>query len=226
MAGSIWVAWIKSYRLKNCDIWSVESKPYHSWFWKRILKVRSQASAQFSFDEDGDVCWQGKLMPQFSVLTVYDTLCYRKPLVNWRELIWSKPQIPKHCFISWLAVQRRLVAKEDMSKWGISLDISCLLCDKGVDCIDHIMVDCEYVNPLKLLIYGQQGVTKTWEQEILVAVGKCTGGSDQAKRKRLLWRAVISLVWYERCRRNEGVLPRTCDALHSIILSECDCILP
>ncbi|CAN1848196.1 hypothetical protein LINPERHAP1_LOCUS38833, partial [Linum perenne] len=38
-AGSIWVAWVTYYRRRKDDIWQVKSSPYHSWAWRRILKV-------------------------------------------------------------------------------------------------------------------------------------------------------------------------------------------
>ncbi|CAN1336601.1 hypothetical protein LINPERPRIM_LOCUS37210 [Linum perenne] len=105
-----------------------------------------------------------------------------------------------------------------MSHLGVTLDIYCLLCDNGIDDIQHIMVDCYFTNSLKMLLYGKHSAARTWEQKIHLYAGTCTRDSLHVKREQLKWRAWISMVWYERCRRNAGVASRTPEELHSVII--------
>ncbi|CAN1152031.1 LINE-1 reverse transcriptase homolog [Linum perenne] len=221
-AGSIWVAWIKAYRLQNKTIWSCEGKPYHSWFWRRILKVRCFSIDRFTIDEEGEVNWCGKNMAKYSVADVYDALCVKQTRVLWGELIWAQPRIPKHCFMGWLAVNKRLVTREVMSHWGVTVDISCLLCDDGVDDIQHIMVSCSFSHAVQQLLFGKATTASTWEQEVGLSAGLFAGNSSVAKKSRLLWRAWVSSVWYERCRRNAGEKPRPPEDVFSVIKFECD----
>ncbi|CAN0915930.1 hypothetical protein LINGRAHAP2_LOCUS29413 [Linum grandiflorum] len=79
------------------------------------------------------------MMPRYSVSAVWNTICPLQAEVGWYVLVWSPPCIPKHCFISWLAVRGKVVTSSQMAAWGISLDISCLKCPNGVDVIHHLM---------------------------------------------------------------------------------------
>ncbi|CAN1291764.1 hypothetical protein LINPERPRIM_LOCUS21278 [Linum perenne] len=123
-----------------------------------------------------------------------------------------------------LAVNKRLVTREAMSHWGITLDISCLLYDVGVDDIQHIMVDYAFSHSIQSLVLGRITAANTWEQEVSLSSRAFVGSSPVEKRSRLLWRAWVSSVWYERCRRNAGEAPRTPEEIHSIIMLECYCI--
>ncbi|CAN1336996.1 hypothetical protein LINPERPRIM_LOCUS37405, partial [Linum perenne] len=123
-AGSIWVAWVNMFRIKDGNNWNCRGRPYHSWLWRKILKTRRFAAAFLSTDSDGDIIWNGKLMLKFSVSKVWDTLRAREDNVNWSDLIWKTPCIPKHCLISWLAVKNRLITKEMMSHWGFTIYIN------------------------------------------------------------------------------------------------------
>ncbi|CAN1337325.1 hypothetical protein LINPERPRIM_LOCUS37560 [Linum perenne] len=167
-------------------------------------------------------------MLKYSVSTVYESLCSRQPVVEWGDLVWKNPQLPKHCLICWLAVNGRLVTKEAMSHWGFSLDISCLFCDNGIESIQHIMIECGFMKDLRDQVYKKLKVCPataiTWELEIKRVAAKWSGNSMQAKKGRLMWRALISTVWYERCLRNAGVKPRSADDLFALLAYDCACI--
>ncbi|CAN1320203.1 hypothetical protein LINPERPRIM_LOCUS31591 [Linum perenne] len=163
-------------------------------------------------------------MAKYYVADVYETLCVKQPSVIWGELIWAQPQIPKHCFMGWLAVNKRLVTHEVMSHWGVTVDISCLLCEDGIDDIQHIMVSCPFSRDVQRLIFGRVTVASTWEQVVCSSAGVFADPSSVAKKNRLLWFAWISSMWYERCRRNAGEMPRSPEDISSIIKFECDCI--
>ncbi|CAN1167452.1 Putative ribonuclease H protein At1g65750, partial [Linum perenne] len=57
-AGSLWVAWIRCYRLKGADIWQHKSAPYHPWVWRRIMKVRKDIQPYITW-RNNELNWEG-----------------------------------------------------------------------------------------------------------------------------------------------------------------------
>ncbi|CAN1172981.1 hypothetical protein LINPERHAP1_LOCUS22669 [Linum perenne] len=112
-----------------------------------------------------------------------------------------------------------------MSHWGITTDISCLLCDDGIDDINHIMITCPYTCAVQQLLFGRNSLANSWEEEIDEAARKLAGDSPAAGKLRLYWRACASSIWYERCRRNAGGKARPPEELHAYIVFESSCIL-
>ncbi|CAN0860124.1 hypothetical protein LINGRAHAP2_LOCUS7852, partial [Linum grandiflorum] len=121
-------AWVKIYRIKSATIWSCPPAAYHSWTWQRILKARDYDIQHVSQAMDGSLLWQGCPMGRFSVSQVWDTIRPKYSKVPWYGLIWQPPSIPKHSCIAWMAVNRKLTTNAQMAAWGLSLDISCYLC--------------------------------------------------------------------------------------------------
>lgn len=58
--------------------------------------------------------------------------------MEWYYWVWSKANIPKHSFISWLAAQDRLKTRHIMQLAGLCSDTSCFLCIHGDDSGEHI----------------------------------------------------------------------------------------
>ncbi|PWA78109.1 hypothetical protein CTI12_AA217300 [Artemisia annua] len=39
-------------------------------------------------------------------------------IAGWHKLMWFSQNIPKHAFILWLAVQKKLPTQDNIRKWG------------------------------------------------------------------------------------------------------------
>ncbi|CAN0879728.1 hypothetical protein LINGRAHAP2_LOCUS13246 [Linum grandiflorum] len=80
-------------------------------------------------------------MPKFSSTMIWDTIRPRRGPVTWYSLVWGQPAIHKHSFITWLAITDRLTTRTKMAAWGLSLDVSCLLCDGGwMSCLTFFQI--------------------------------------------------------------------------------------
>ncbi|CAN1336945.1 hypothetical protein LINPERPRIM_LOCUS37376 [Linum perenne] len=77
-----------------------------------------------------------------------------------------------------------------MSHWGLTIDISCLL--------------CAYSRQVQFLLFGTTLTASSWEHEIKDSARKLAGDTLVITRQRMIWRAGINSVWYERCRRQAG----------------------
>lgn len=45
----LWIAWVIMHLLKNHSFWTVKYLPYHSWCWKKLLKLRDKFIPMLSF---------------------------------------------------------------------------------------------------------------------------------------------------------------------------------
>ncbi|CAL1357151.1 unnamed protein product [Linum trigynum] len=106
--GSLWVAWVIIYRLKQKTIWEIPASSASNWIWKRFLKCRNLAFPFISGNGPHVLC-EGEKMQKYSVTRVWNAIRIHEQEVPWWKLVWAKEVIPKHGFILWLALRDKLV---------------------------------------------------------------------------------------------------------------------
>ncbi|CAN1762314.1 hypothetical protein LINPERHAP1_LOCUS8315 [Linum perenne] len=116
-----------------------------------------------------------------------------------------------------MAIKKRLICKENMAHWGLATDIGCLLCQDGVDELNHIFHDCIFVKGVISKCKEWKWRGSSWEDDIAKASNLL-----HIKKGRLIWRAIYANMWYERCRRNAGEGKRIVQELVDVINFEVD----
>ncbi|GJR58948.1 RNA-directed DNA polymerase, eukaryota, reverse transcriptase zinc-binding domain protein [Tanacetum coccineum] len=81
---------------------------------------------------------------RFSTSIVWKDVIRENRKVSWHKTVWHPNCIPKHTFILWLAVKKRLCTQDRMAKWYPSKVFECSLCKKEPDSHDHLFFNCEY----------------------------------------------------------------------------------
>ena len=79
----------------------------------------------------------------FCASSAWDQIRLRRLTIDWWKIVWSKG-IPRHAFITWLALRDRLSTNERIVSWGISCDILCVLCRTSIENGDHIFFECPF----------------------------------------------------------------------------------
>lgn len=81
----------------------------------------------------------GRKKPEASIKNHYVTLRPQYPQVEWKHLVQVKGMIPRHQFILWMTLQRKLSTVDRVLKWGIQVDANCVLCNTGhIENFDHL----------------------------------------------------------------------------------------
>ena len=83
---------------------------------EKLLKLRTVAHDLVKWG-DGTTSWVfvgGK----YKAANVWSAIRPRKEKVTWFKLVWHSLNVPKHVFISWLAILNRLPTKDRMKAWG------------------------------------------------------------------------------------------------------------
>ncbi|XP_019230418.1 PREDICTED: uncharacterized protein LOC109211340 [Nicotiana attenuata] len=137
--------------------------------------------------------------------TSYNAIIGSQNRLENTNLIWNEIAQPKHRFITWLAVQERLLTKERSQKLDIHVeDSSCCLCDaQENETVQHLFVDCTRTQDIRKGLLNWLGLH--------VQVGEVQQGLEEINRKHwkrfkkevaaALWEAMIYHIWRGRNRK-------------------------
>ncbi|XP_039028243.1 uncharacterized protein LOC120162129 isoform X2 [Hibiscus syriacus] len=108
--GSIWVAWLHSYIMKENSFWDIGCAQNFSWAWRNILQLRTKAASI-----------QG-LLSLGTVAMFWQEIRYKKEKVPWEILVWHPGHIPKNALISRMAILDWLLTKSRLLSFGLAID--------------------------------------------------------------------------------------------------------
>lgn len=99
-------------------------------------------------DKITNVCgatWIGVL--NYSTADLYKQLHrvqHPRQQVDWWKDVWDQHTIPKHSFIGWLAMHKRLQTRDRMLAMNIITDDTCLLCGDRQEDHGHLFFGCPF----------------------------------------------------------------------------------
>ena len=128
--------------LKGRSIWDVSATHTSSWNWKKLLQLRGLAR-RFVELKNGVEVWK---FPgcKYSAAAVWKELRQRQNKVPWARFLWGSMAIPKHSFITWMALLNRLPTLDRLAAWGISVGGICCNCQEEMETRDHLLFGCSY----------------------------------------------------------------------------------
>lgn len=106
-----------------------------SWQWKKLLKHREVAFGTTA----GAMLFQDA---KYKTAEVWNIIRLRGTRQRWNKLIWGSYVSPKHSFISWLAIQNKLLTKDRLRSWGCDVEEICVLCGAACETRDHLFFTC------------------------------------------------------------------------------------
>ncbi|XP_019256330.1 PREDICTED: uncharacterized protein LOC109234721 [Nicotiana attenuata] len=125
--------------------------------------------------------------------------------VQWKGLVLGPTTIPKHKFILWLVLLGRLATVDRLQKWGIHVQIDCVLCTTGAEeNLQHLFFQCPYSSQIwsALLRWLEENRRiSNWGEEIDWISRKMRNNSPRVEIMKFLCAATIYHVWSERNAR-------------------------
>ncbi|XP_020266575.1 uncharacterized protein LOC109842073 [Asparagus officinalis] len=198
---NLWIKWIHGTYLKNCDVWHVQAKKTDSWMWRQILKIRDKAQGLFGGIDNliQTICYCYK-NAKVKLSDLYAALSPTSNLVPWFGTIWESSNYPRHAFISWLAIQNRLLTQDRLIRRGVVSINSCVLCS-GLECRDHLFFECSYssdiwANVMNWLQFRWR--SSNWNQVLNWFCHRLRGRGFKQKLKKLAFTSTIYKIWNER----------------------------
>ncbi|KAL2929855.1 hypothetical protein RDABS01_035265 [Bienertia sinuspersici] len=138
---SLWVKWVHSVYIKEKNLWEYKPSVLASWVWRSICTIKRRLTSMDTAD------WWPPSGQGFKIGKIYHKIKSRgnkENRVKWASMVWNRTSIPKHCFIWWLAVQKRLMVKRRLFKYGVSSDPWCALCGTHEESHDHLFFRCQF----------------------------------------------------------------------------------
>ncbi|XP_048496264.1 uncharacterized protein LOC104889169 [Beta vulgaris subsp. vulgaris] len=119
--------------------------------------------------------------------------------VGWSAIIWDHYNIPKHGFIAWLAMLRRLKTRDRLHNIGLCPLDQCLLCELEQENHEHLFFACHFSKQCIQLIKEWLGITACTESytQLLRWLQRRHKGSKF--RKRVMNASVIATLRLYRC---------------------------
>ncbi|KAF5194210.1 Ribonuclease h domain, partial [Thalictrum thalictroides] len=110
------------------------------------------------YEDTDSVIWKPNPNRAFTIKSAYVAFRVRSPVTDWAYLLWSKRNIPKHSFITWLAVKERLATQDKLIKWETIQKSVCALCTNKVNREALVYSGTCYGNSIYTKCYWQSGL--------------------------------------------------------------------
>uniref|UniRef100_M1BZI3 Tn7 reverse transcriptase n=2 Tax=Solanum tuberosum TaxID=4113 RepID=M1BZI3_SOLTU len=191
----LWIKWVHSYYIKRTPFQEVIISQQACWMVKKILEAR-QVYSQFQ-----PIVLQNKSM----IRQLYFHLFRPQQRVPWKCLMFQNFARPKAVFTMWLQLQNRLNTTDRLKKWGLDIELKCVLCQLHFEFRDHMYTSCPYSQQVwsKLLQWIQfvQAPYNNWSQYVLGIIDAAKGKTPTAQIFKLVYTEYVYAIWIERNHR-------------------------
>ncbi|KAK4708706.1 hypothetical protein R3W88_029631 [Solanum pinnatisectum] len=123
------------------------------------------------------------------------------PKVPWKCITLQTSIHPRHKFILWLALLKRLATVARLAKFGVQVDSICVFCKAAMETQDHIFFDYLITRHLWCRILKWLGFTRTigdWQHEVDWIISWATKRAGQGAIICCAFAMVINVIWRER----------------------------
>ncbi|XP_016499380.1 uncharacterized protein LOC107817991 [Nicotiana tabacum] len=121
---------------------------------------------------------------------------------KWKSLVMLTGILPKHQFILWMAIQRRLATVDILAKWRIQVPQSCVLCERDIEeTHDHLFFECTYSQSLWKGMLGwlrYQRSVANWEDELKWLSANANNRNPRKTILGVVFAATVYHIWMER----------------------------
>nr|XP_043619765.1 uncharacterized protein LOC122591569 [Erigeron canadensis] len=175
-------------------------------------------------DQPDSLCWKDKFgsIQPFSVSQVWEAIRPNDGTVNWYHVVWFKQCIPKHAFLIWLVVKKKLKTQDMLRYWEMNGPASCAFCDAQLDSHSHLFFECDFsaqiwkgmCDRVDLAFYSDD-----WDIVLASFISIATIKKADAIIAKLVLGASFYFIWQERNFRLFQQQRRTVHQLIEVIYS-------
>ncbi|KAM6574463.1 hypothetical protein CsatA_022790 [Cannabis sativa] len=200
---NLWVKWVHCVYIKHHNWWEYKVPQTSSWYWKKMVDVRDIVKEKLQIAEF--------TRTEFKVAAGYRVLVTDHDRVTWSNEVWSRLNIPKHSFLTWLAMLNRLKTKDRLYRFKVTDSNTCPCCNNAEENVDHLFFKCQFSQQcLQLLKDWLKWHTKA---ETLGSLVKIIHKARQNRFRKgvkavcitalvyLIWRSRNNLIWNDKSQQ-------------------------
>ncbi|OVA06141.1 Ribonuclease H domain [Macleaya cordata] len=154
---------------------------------------------------DDHIVWMPSADGSFNLKDTYEYIQPVKSEVAWTSLVKYQLSIPRHSFITWVALHRGLKTKYKLFLWGVEIDPTCPLCQISAEDDYHLIFGCPYSEQVWMPLLRKIGHLRLnffhWDFEIQWCIKHFQGNDSSANIKKLVFNAYVYHIWHERNNR-------------------------
>ncbi|GJX71997.1 RNA-directed DNA polymerase, eukaryota, reverse transcriptase zinc-binding domain protein [Tanacetum coccineum] len=144
---------------------------------------------------------------KFSISAMWNNWVQNEETVAWYKVVWFSQCNPKHSFILWLTILKRLTTQDRIIKWYPGKHVSCPLCDERLDSHEHLFFECSYSmeiwNTLKKKV-SMEDVNNEWNYILQRVTEMACNNSIKSILRRIVLAACVYYIWDEKNKRLFG----------------------
>ncbi|XP_022027050.1 uncharacterized protein LOC110928243 [Helianthus annuus] len=144
--------------------------------WRDLFPVLVQLDqVHINPNKRDSVLWRdGDDLNELSASCVWHSVRYSEPEVEWSKVVWFSQCIPRHVFLTWLIMKRKLLTQDVILQWDISQRknmnmMCCLLCYAINDSHRHLFFECKFSSQIYHMVRqkaGMSSVDPRWEDTV------------------------------------------------------------
>ena len=199
-ADSIWIRWVHHFYLQNMNIWTVPLQQTSSPLWKSFIKLRDRLLDDCGGQPAVISLLQSWNTAQLFSANAYEYLRPKGTPVPWVHVVWESWCLPRHSFIMWLTLLKRLRTKNRLR--FIDIDVSCVFCQDHEESHAHLFFACNWTSILWMKVKSWLRLNRGMTTINSAVRGLHLKGKAVVTRmKRVSLSIVVYLIWEERNRR-------------------------
>nr|XP_043619801.1 uncharacterized protein LOC122591606 [Erigeron canadensis] len=142
----------------------------------------------------------------YSASSVWNTIRIKGPEVGWVNLVWFSRCIPRHSFLLWLVMKKKLKTHDRLKPWDVGSAtnhnlVCCSLRKTGPDSHSHLFFECSYSAQVWIGIKHLTSLANSsqrWEDILAILLPLSKSNSATSVIARLALAATVYFVWQER----------------------------
>lgn len=147
---------------------------------------------------------------RFSTRETWRALFPAPPHVFWHKAVWFTGRVPKHAFLAWIAARDRMVTRDRLIRWGLSVPPNCVLCSGHEENRQHLFFDCSFSDRVWSYFMSRLNVSPpTAFEDVLRWLVAPSRDKNVILIVRLFHQAVFYLIWKERNQRIHSAIEKS-----------------
>ncbi|GJX45624.1 RNA-directed DNA polymerase, eukaryota, reverse transcriptase zinc-binding domain protein [Tanacetum coccineum] len=131
----------------NCTVSDIIKEGRWVWpeKWYNDFERLRQVQIPIIIEGNEDIAvWVNRLgqEKQFKIRNVWKDMKCNEIKRDWVSMVWFAQSIQRHAFVTWLAVQKRLMTQDKLLIRRPNDDFKCALCNKCPDSHNHLFFSC------------------------------------------------------------------------------------
>ncbi|XP_022007469.1 uncharacterized protein LOC110906673 [Helianthus annuus] len=197
--------------------------------WRDLFPVLIQLDQVHVVDNKRDsIQWKdGDSVSEVSASNIWNTVRYSDLEVGWSKIVWCAHCIPRHAFLLWLIMRKKLLTQDIILQWDLSRRknmnmMCCLLCYENHDSHEHLFFECKYSAKIWNNVRQKAGmydVAPKWEEIVEWLLDRASSKSASNYVSRILVAATAYFIWQERNAKLFKNQVRPPDQLCQIIIN-------